>query len=387
MTYRIVHIIPTLVRGGAEKQLALLATRLPRDQFDLHVCVLTHSGPLAQSLRDAEIPVHLINKRWKIDLVAYWKLRRLLKQLKPDLVHTWIFAANSYGRYAARKAGVPHIVAGERCVDQWKAWHELAIDRYLAPHTERIVANSSGVVEFYAGRGIPSEKFELIPNGIDLPHTVTDAGSTPASAEDHSQTRSNQLSRKELLSELGLPESAQLIGAVGRLWPQKGYKDLIWAAELLKAVREDSHLLIVGDGPRRMQLLRWCDGLRIHDRVHFLGERDDVQALLPHFSVFWLGSAYEGQSNAVMEAMAHGVPVVATNIPGNRDLVVDQQTGYLFPVGDRAVLASLTQYLLDNPHFARSMGAAGRERIAEHFSVQRMIERHATLYHELLDNQ
>lgn len=384
MTDRIVYVIPTLVRGGAEKQLTLLATHLPRNQFDVHVCVLTHSGPLAATLQRANIPIHVLNKRWKVDPVAYRKLRRLVSHLNPDLVHTWIFAANCYGRLAARRAGVTCVVAGERCVDRWKSWHELAIDRCFARRTDRIVTNSSGVVEFYAEHGIPSEQFEVIPNGVELPPAEKTVEPLPGSNDNPRQNTSVPLSRADLLAQLELPENVQLIGAVGRLWPQKNYKDLIWAAELLKVVHEDSHLLIVGDGPQRMQLLRWRDSLKIQDRVHFLGEREDLASLLPHLAVFWIGSFYEGQSNAVMEAMSYALPVVASDIPGNRDLVVDQQTGYLFPVGDRAALARLTHDLLDNPQRARTMGAAGRARVAKHFSVQQMVDRHVALYQRLL---
>ena len=165
MTRRIMHIIPTLDRG-ARKQLVLLATRLPRQKYDVQVCTLTRSGPWAEALREAGIPVHAINKRWKVDPVAYWRLQKLVRHLCPELVHTWIFAANCYGRQAAFHAGVPHVMAGERCVDRWKVWHELAIDRYLARRTDRIVTNSSGVVDFYASHGLPAEKFVVIPNGI-----------------------------------------------------------------------------------------------------------------------------------------------------------------------------------------------------------------------------
>lgn len=101
MTDRIVQIIPTLDQGGAEKQLTLLAANLPRDLFEVHVCTLTHGGPLEQPLRGHDIPIHSINKSWKLDPPAYWRLRNLLCRLKPQLVHTWIFAANSYGRQAA----------------------------------------------------------------------------------------------------------------------------------------------------------------------------------------------------------------------------------------------------------------------------------------------
>ncbi len=381
MTHRIVHIIPTLDRGGAEKQLVLLASRLPRDLFDVQVCVLTRPGPLVAPLQQAGINVHTIGKRWKVDPVAYRKLRRWLQRVQPDLVHTWIFAANCYGRQAARSAGVKHIVAGERCVDQWKVWHELAIDRHLARHTDKIVTNSTGVVDFYTGHGLPQGKFEVIPNGIEAP---SDRLTTTLAPTEAAGAPPSPLSRADLLAELNLPDHVQLIGAVGRLWPQKGYKDLIWAAELLKVVRDDSHLLIIGEGPQHMQLLRWRDSLGIADRVHFLGHRNDVPALLPHLAVYWIGSAYEGQSNGVMEAMSHGLPVVASDIPGNRDLVVDKQTGFLFSVGDRATLAQLTNQLLDDPQLAQSLGAAGRVRIAEQFSVAQMVERHTALYQRLL---
>jgi hypothetical protein len=106
-----------------------LACGLPRDEFDVHVAVLTRTGPLEEQLGQAGVPVTLIGKRWKIDPGAYWRLRRHIRQLQPDIVHTWLFAANAYGRQAAMSAGVKHIVAGERCVDPWKGPVQLSIDR------------------------------------------------------------------------------------------------------------------------------------------------------------------------------------------------------------------------------------------------------------------
>jgi glycosyltransferase involved in cell wall biosynthesis len=362
---RLLLIIPTLVRGGAEKQLALLAMGLPRDRFDVHVAVLTRSGPYEQTLRDAGIEVTVIGKRWKIDPTCYWRLKRHIRSLRPDLVHTWLFAANAYGRQAAFAAGVKHVVGGERCVDPWKSSLQLAIDRYLSKGTQRIVTNSSGVREFYAGRGLPAEKFFVIPNGIALP-----APSEPGS-------------REELLRELQLPPGARLIGAVGRLWPQKRVKDLIWAADLLKTLRDDTHLLIIGDGPQRWRLERYREQNEITDRVHFLGERGDVPRILPHLSALWLASEYEGQSNAIMEAMAAGIPVVATDIAGNRDLVVDGVTGYLVAVGDRFEFSRRTHWLLEDAELQRRLGAAGRERIEREFTVEQMVGRHAALYEEL----
>jgi glycosyltransferase involved in cell wall biosynthesis len=363
---RILHIIPTLVRGGAEKQLALLAAGLPKDQFDVQVAVLTHTGPLEQTLREANVPVTLVGKRWKVDPFAFYRLKSLIRRLKPDVVHTWLFAANSYGRQAALAAGVKHVVAGERCVDPWKTGLHFAVDRSLARRTDRIVTNSSGVKDFYVRHGLPADKFTIIPNGI--------RAAAPA----------QPLTREQCFQQLGLSPTKHLIGIVGRLWPQKRLKDLIWAADLLKATRDDWQAVIVGDGPQRWRLERFRDQVDIRDRVHFVGEQSDVPRLMPHFDVLWLGSEYEGQSNAILEAMAAGVPVIATDIPGNRDLVVEGETGHLLPVGDRFEFARKTHWLLEDDALRQRLGEAGRQRIQQHFTIEQMVERHAALYRELL---
>ncbi len=332
----------------------------------MHVAALTRLGPLADPLVAAGVQLHAIGKRHKIDPAAYWRLKRLIEQLQPDLVQTWMFAANAYGRQAAFQANAQHVLASERCVDRWKTWGHWAIDRYLARRTERIVTNSSGVVEYCVAHGIDQEKFVVIPNGVPL-------------AEPDGR------SRDEVLGSLGLSPDVRLIGAVGRLWPQKRYKDLIWAADLLKVIRDDTHLVIIGDGPERERLERYCRDVAILDRVHLLGHRSDVARLMPHFNCFWLGSGYEGQSNALMEAMALGLPVVVTNIPGNRDLVEHDVTGYLVPVGDRAGFARYTQTLLEEPAVAQRLGAAARQRMREQFSVEQMVERYADLYRRTVE--
>jgi glycosyltransferase involved in cell wall biosynthesis len=365
LSKRILHIIPSLDRAGAEKQLVLLAGRLAPSEFDVHVVALTRGGPLAAELDRQGIPLTVIGKRWKFDPMAYARLERRIRELRPDLVHSWLFAANAYGRAAAAAAGVKHLVATERSVDPWKAWHQFAIDRYLVQKTHSIVVNSAGVRDFYVRHGLPGEKFTIIPNGV-----------LPAESSD--------MSRAQLLAELGLPGDSRLIGTVGRLWPQKRIKDSIWALDLIRVLRTDMHLLVIGDGPQRRHLERFARLVTCDAHVHFLGLRHDVPRLMPHFDFLWQASGYEGLPNAVMEAMAAGVPVVATDISGNRDLVVPGETGFLVSVGDRAGLARYGNKLLCDAELRARLGNAGRQRIVAHFGVEQMVDRHVALYRKIL---
>ncbi len=322
-------------------------------------------GPCQADLERAGVPVTVIGKRWRADPQAFCRLARHVARLRPDLVHTWMFAANAYGFAAARACGVRRVIAGQRCVDPWKGWTELAVDRYVARHCDCVVVNSGGVRDFYVGCGLPAQRMRVIPNGVAPPCAP---GTT----------------RGQLLAELGLPDASRLVVLVGRLWPQKRVKDAIWAADLLKVIRDDVHLLVFGDGPHRDRLRRFREQVVIRDKVHFLGHRNDLWQWLPHFDVFWSTSGYEGQSNAILEVMAAGVPVVATDIPGTRELVVPGETGFLVRVGHRAGFARWTNQLLDDATLSRRLGEAGRQRAQGEFSVEAMVARYVALYREAL---
>lgn len=364
MTIRLALIIPTMDQGGAEKQLCLLAENLPSDAFDVHVFLLTRDGPLSQRLRQSGIEVTVIGKRFKAGPSALFQLRSALRAFKPDIVHTWLFAANSFGRVAAKLAGVPRILASERCVDLWKTPAHFFLDRHLAKFTEAITVNSDGIQAFYESHGIDRQKFRVIQNGITPVATDASHAADPADIKDRLQ----------------VPRDRRLILSVGRLWPQKRYRDLVWAAELLATMRGDTTLVIVGDGPQSVELLRHRDAVSSELHVRFAGHRSDVAQLLGGADVFWIGSEFEGQSNGVIEAMQAGLPVVASDIPGNRDLVVHEQTGFLVKLGDSAAIAKATHRLLESPSLCQQMGQAGKRRIDEAFTVDKMVNAYIELY-------
>ena len=406
MRVKVLYVIPTLDRCGAEKQLTLLASNLPKERFDVRVAVLTRDGPYSQILRKSGIAVEIIGKKTKLSAGAYVRLKKTIKRFRPDVVHTWLFAANSYGRRAAFASGVPVVICGERCVDPWKSRLQGWIDRVLEPRTDAYAVNSSGIVDFYAKRGVPRNKFVVIPNAVERPRPAT---------------REKDDLKRELLISLGLSTNPELeidsakdlafhqmnisganenpsdslpfiIGLVARFWPQKRIKDALWAADQLKFAQLNFYLIVIGDGPQRDALFRYRDDLQIRNRVVMLGERGDVERFLPCFDVLWNCSAYEGQSNAILEAQSYGIPVMASDVPGNRDLVIPNETGLLISEFDgdetrrRTAFSRETIRLLkpENKPFRLKLGANAQRRVREEFSLEKMIERHVELYEKLL---
>jgi len=388
VTARIMMIIPTLVQGGAEKQMSLLSAGLPKDRFDVSVCVLTHSGPWECYLRSQRIPVQVIGKRFKVDPISFYKLQRHVKRVKPDLVHTWIYAANAYGRMAAKLAGVKKIVAGERCVDLWKTEAHFAVDRYLAKSTSAIVTNSNGVVDFYLKNKIGDGKFKVIPNGIDFeaadPMKKGSNSEPDLPADITKESLEIYTARARWRKELGLAPSVRIIASVARLWPQKRIKDLIWATDLVNCTRDDLHLVIAGEGPDDHELREFAKEAGVGDRVHFVGHLSNPKSLLQASDLYALASEYEGQSNSLMEAILRGVPVIVSDIPGNRDLVPNSSHGFHFNVSDRAGLAREICAALGDLPQAKQRATLAKAYLQQNFSLQAMLQNYSQLYQSLL---
>lgn len=360
----VLQLIPTLDRSGAEKQMVLLAKGLPKDRFRVEVAALTRLGPLEAELREAGIPVTLIGKPLKIDPWALWRLTRFLARKRFDVVQTWVFAANAYGRVAASWARVPVVVTAEMAVDLWKNRGHLAIDRALAHRCDMVVGNSLAVVEFYRQAGLPERRLMMIHSGI-------------------AATEPPVVDRGAMRAEFGWPADAPVALFAGRLVPQKGVDVLVRALDLLRHVRPALRTLIVGAGPLRDALEETAHAFALDDAARFLGHRDDVPQLLAAADLLVLPSRYEGLPNVVLEAMAYRKPVVATAAPGTTEVVRDGETGLLVPVDDVNALARAIRTLVDDPALRDRLGTAGRAWMERAFGVDEMVARFAALYEAL----
>ena len=360
---RIIHFITELNVGGAEKTLARLLAHLDRDRFAPTVaCLYGGDGSVADGIRALGIPVIdlRMTAKWRWD--AFWRLYRLLRREHPTILHTWMFHANVPGRVLGRLAGVPIVISSERTMGmerRWRYW----LNRISHPLTDRVVCVSQQVADFVVQEvGIPQHKTVVIPNGIDL--------------RDFEHLPGKQRAR----AALGLSPDQMLVGTVARLDPVKRLDVLLQAMTSLP----DVCAVIVGDGPEREPLETMSERLEIASRVRFAGQRDDVRPWLVAMDVFVLSSDWEGMSNAVLEAMAAGLPVVATAVGGTPEVVVNGVTGLLVPPRDPDTLAQAITRLLRDPDLRLKMGRAGRERVEKYFSVERMVQATEALYEELV---
>jgi glycosyltransferase involved in cell wall biosynthesis len=361
---KVLQLIPTLDRSGAEKQMALLARGLPRERFHVEVAALTRLGPLHDELKDAGVPVTLVGKRLKADPVALSRLVRFLRARRFDIVQTWIFAANTYGRIAARLAKTPVVITTEMAVDLWKGAVERAVDRRLASWCDRLVGNSQAVVDYYRQLGVPDDRLAMIYSGI---------GDEEPPAVDAATVR----------AEFGFASDAPVVLFAGRLAAQKRVDDLLKALDLLQHVQPDLRTLIAGDGPLATRLEETSRLYHLNGRVRFLGHREDVPRLLAAADLLVLPSSYEGLPNVVLEAMRFRKPVVATAAPGTTEVVVDGETGVLVPVANPQLLARAIRDLVRDRAQAHRLGEAGRLRVEAEFHARVMIDRFAALYEEL----
>lgn len=360
---RVMFLHTSAVIGGAETLLQSLIHRMDRTRFAPELCCLKALGPIGESLAQ-EIPTCERLLRSKYDLRVLPRLTRLLRRRRIDAVVT-VGAGDKmfWGRLAARLAGVPVVISALHST----GWPDSIgrLNRLLTPLTDAFVAVADGhgrhLVEV---ERLPADRVRVIRNGIDV-------------------DRFRPRDRRAIRAELGLPADAPVVGLVARLRHEKNIELFLDVAARVRAQMPHARFLIVGDGPQWSELQELAQRLGMSDSVQFLGARADVPELLAALDVFLLTSHIEASPVSILEALATGVPVIATRVGSITETVAEGQVGHTVAPGDAAAAAARVLELLAHPEQSQAMGAEGRRRVVETASLEQMVADYQTLIADL----
>ncbi len=349
---------------------------LDRDRFSATVCCLTSAaGPYADDIRQLGIDVYSIGFQG-LRIFRYphrvagqlFRLARLIRRERPDIVHGYLFWAYVLGTFAARAARVPRVVSSRRSLGNFKAGklHYLLLERLSNAMTSLVIANSRAVrADAMRQEKLPPRKVIVIYNGVDSSQFRATA---PAA----------------LVEDLQLQDAEPVVTVVANFIDYKGHGFFFDAWRRVAATVPSAVAILVGDGPERAKWEGRIMADALGSSVRFVGSRRDIPAILALTDIVVHPSLEEGFSNAILEAMAAGRPVVATAVGGNTEAIQDGRTGILVPARDSEALAAAILILAREPGRAREMGSAGRERVARHFSVEQMVRSYESVYERLL---
>ena len=372
---RVLHVIRATGMAGAETHLLALLGGLRARGLDAQLALLTtRDQPLhdyRELLRQRGIPLHTFAMRGHLEPKLLLRLRALMQELRPSLVHTHLFHADLYGALAARWAQVPALVSSrhnDNAFRRRQPWRGL--NRRLWRMTDAGIAISQAVADFVVEvENAPRDKLRVIHYGLQW---------------QPSPNAERQALRRSMRTQLGFAQTQPLLAMACRLIEQKGVSDALQAFAGTRSEFPEARLLIAGDGPLRAQLESEATQAGLTGSVRFLGWRDDVPQLLVACDLFLMPSLWEGFGLVLLEAMAQGLPLVASRVSAIPEIVVAGETGLLAPPRDVPALREALLTLLRDPPLARHMGLMGMERLETHFSEQRMLDATVALYHELL---
>jgi sugar transferase (PEP-CTERM/EpsH1 system associated) len=367
----VMHVSYSLDTGGAEVVILDLLRRLDRRRFRPSVCSFQVGGTMNRQFADCGVPIFEVQKREGKDWALLFKLWRLFLRERVDIVHCHNSAMWLYAAVPARLAGVKGLILTEHAMPTRLSRLFVTAARPLQRLTSLITVNSAQVGAFLTGTlGLSGHGIKLILNGIDL-----------ARFDEHSAIDATAKKRS-----LGLPDRGIVIGMVARLDPIKDHRTLLHAFSRVLVRIPNAHLLIVGSGEMDAALRDEAARLSLGERALFLGNRNDVRELLGIMDVFVLSSRKEGQSVAITEAMATRVPVVATNVGGTPELVLDGRTGLLVPPGDPEAMAAAIVRVLNDSTLAKQLCAAARKRLEQEYDIMTVVRQYEAEYATALND-
>ncbi|KPJ69808.1 hypothetical protein AMJ44_02210 [candidate division WOR-1 bacterium DG_54_3] len=367
---RIVHIVLSMNQGGLENGIVNLANNMRGSIFENIICCLSEGGEFIKRLNNS-VKVVTMHKKPGNDLSLYLRLIRLLIEFRPAVVHTRNWAGID-GIICAKMARVPIIIHGEHGFETKDLLRQdkkrrLIRKIILSTMVNRVVTVSQNLKNrLFNELGIPLKKIVHIPNGVDA-------------------KKFRPKEKETIRQRIGFNEDSFIVGIIARLDPIKNHRTLIYAFKEISNVYSDVELIIVGDGPLRQMLEQEVNKLNIEGKVVFLGKKSGVSEIYNIFDVFVLSSLNEGMSNTILEAMATGIPVIASNVGGNPELVVDGETGLLFPPQDVSSLLECIKGYILNPSCKHGHGDNARRRVLEKFTIDRMVKSYEQLYLDLVE--
>lgn len=360
---RVLYVVGNFVAGGAERHLLELWRRMDRARFEVTIACFRLEGQFAPQVAALGLPVHELGVGRRIygpaGLRALVRLVHLVLRTRPQVVHGYLFGPNLFAAIAGRLCGVPAVVVAKRNMDAFETPRQVAVERLVHRLATHVTAVSEAVAGSVVALGVPRDRITVIPNGVDAARFGRAVPDRPA---------------------LGVDGAARVVGSVGCLAARKDYGTLLEALAELERRRIPFRAALVGDGPERAALEARAASLGLGSRVRFLGERPDVERLLPAMDVFVLSSREEGIPNALLEAMSAGRPAVATRVGGTPEVMRDGETGWLVPPAAPQALAEALAEALTRPEEARRRGEAARRHAREALDIGVMVRRHEAFY-------
>ncbi len=358
---KVFFVIPDAEYGSAATQIGLLTRALPGDLFSCRVCVLGKTGPVAEQLRRSGVAVEVLGCRGFLDFGPLWRLRDLLRESRPDIVHIFrseaLRAVTLAGAGQNGRCNYALIVSAAGDASSMRWW--LPVGKWLHGRAATVVLSRTAELERLRSLGMRREGLHVVLPGVE--ETVNEA-------------------EQDVVARIPRSAGQRYVACVGPFLSHKGFYDALWAFDIVRRIHDNVHLLMVGAGSDRIRLQRFVRAMGAEQQVHWLGPLDDIRPVLQAAELVWVPSRHNGGELAALAALAAGRPVVASNLEELAGIVVDGTTGYLVPPGDCVALALRTRILLDDANLRQTLGDAGRRRVAADYSAEAMTWRFTELY-------